>query len=139
MIKLYIVTDDPQRASIDCFGLDAEYAPAWAQFVQSPWQMMAVPNGARVFPSWHGTASEALLRDLWFEERRKHGRSFRDDWAACFDMLKAWRDRRRGLPAETAAAPETALPAPQPVPAGAVPATAIQQVSPKEQGKTRWW
>lgn len=89
-IRLYVVTDNPQLAAVELFAVDLPFVPAWVKMVTAHTDLMAIPTGARVMPSWHGRRS--LLEDLWTEERVT--RRFRDGWDENRAEIAGWRARR---------------------------------------------
>ncbi|MVA91594.1 hypothetical protein GOZ80_06110 [Agrobacterium vitis] len=130
---LYVVTNNPQQASIDLFHCDLELVPAWARIVSDVSGIPAIPTDAKVINRWYGAGG--LFEQLWREERQR--RKFDTDYAAHVATLQAWHDKRWAVDAP--ATPAEPSPAPSaPVSSPSV-ASHPDQVAPSSlPRKSRW-
>lgn len=132
-IRLTIVTDSAERASLAIFGFRLETAALdapWCRFVDKAYQFAGIPDNAAVMAIWFG--QDRLLGIRWFNER--HKRPFNDDWCENAERVNDWLAKREAkeLALIAAAAHQSvadavaADPAPTVMPAAAIPPSQIQ-------------
>lgn len=124
-IRLTIITDSAERASLALFGFrlrTAAIEAPWCRFVDRTHQLSTIPDQAPVMALWFDT--DPLMEIRWFNER--HKRPFNDDWAEHGPRITEWLEKREArelaLIAHAQRAEETSeqaarstLPAPPPV------------------------
>jgi len=94
LIRLTIVTDNAERASLAIFGFRlqiAELEAPWCRFVDKAWQIPSIPDKAAVMAIWFD--QDVLLEIRWFNER--HKRSFNDDWCEQAERVTDWLAKRQ--------------------------------------------
>lgn len=128
LIRLTVVTDNGERASLAIFGFRLQTAALeapWCRFVDKVWQIPSIPDKAAVMAIWFD--QDVLLEIRWFNER--HKRPFNDDWCEQAERVTDWLAKRRArelaLIAEATdnRAQSDAPPTP---PAAAIPQTVTQ-------------
>lgn len=134
LIRLTVVTDNAERASLAVFGFRLQTvaleAP-WCRFVDKAYQIPGIPDQAAVVAIWFD--EDPLLEIRWFNER--HKRAFKDDWAVQGPKITDWLARReREELALIAGAGE-----PAPAPEDRTPTPAIAAMNPPAtQLRTMW-
>lgn len=132
-IRLTIVTDNAERASLAIFGfrlqLAAMEAP-WCRFVDKAWHIPSIPDRAAVMAIWFD--QDMLLEIRWFNER--HKRPFNDDWCEQAERVTDWLAKRQAR--ELALIAQAMGDADQPEATPAMPVAAIPQ--PANQPRTMW-
>jgi hypothetical protein len=128
LIRLTIVTDNAERASLAIFGFRLQIAALeapWCRFVDKAWQIPSIPDKAAVMAIWFD--QDVLLEMRWFNER--HKRPFNDDWCEQAERVTDWLAKRQArelaLIAE-ATNNRTQSDAPPTPPAAAIPQTVTQ-------------
>lgn len=128
LIRLTVVTDNAERASLAIFGFRLQTAALeapWCRFVDKAYQIPGIPDYTAVMAIWFD--QDVLLEIRWFNER--HKRPFNDDWCEQAERVTDWLAKRQArelaLIAEAAnnRAQSDALPTP---PAAAIPQTVTQ-------------
>jgi hypothetical protein len=133
LIRLTIVTDSAERASLAIFGFRLETAALdapWCRFVDKAYQFAGIPDNAAVMAIWFG--QDRLLDIRWFNER--HKRPFNDDWCENAERVNDWLAKREAkdlaLIAAAAAKPvsdgQSADLAPSGLPSAPIPPSQIQ-------------
>lgn len=136
-IRLTIVTDSAQRASLAIFGFRLQTAALeapWCRFVDKAYQIPGIPDKAAVMAIWFDR--DLLLEIRWFNER--HKRSFNDDWCEQAERVNDWLAKReaRDLALIAQAMAEAgSAPAAEPMPS---PAAFATQPQPFSQPRTMW-
>jgi hypothetical protein len=93
LIRLTVVTDSAERASLAIFGFrlrTAALEAPWCRFVEKADDFATIPDGASVMAIWFDV--EPLLDIRWFNER--HKRRFNDDWGIHAARIDAWLAER---------------------------------------------
>ncbi len=128
LIRLTIVTDNAERASLAIFGFRLQIAALeapWCRFVDKAWQIPSIPDKAAVMAIWFD--QDVLLEIRWFNER--HKRPFNDDWCEQAERVTDWLAKRQArelaLIAEATNGPAQSD-AVQTPPAAAIPQPATQ-------------
>jgi len=118
-VRLFIVTNDPDRALGETLGCATTNAPEWCRVVSDPVEILRLPSGAKCIGAWFGRDSSAQ-ESAWRERRLVGGIVFLsdEDWQG----LSAWIAKRKG--GAEAAAPE---PPAMPPPAAATRPNLVQQ------------
>lgn len=136
-IRLTIVTDSAERASLAIFGFRLQTAALeapWCRFVDRAYQIPGIPDKAAVMAIWFD--QDVLLEIRWFNER--HKRPFNDDWCENAERVNAWLAKREAkdlaLIAQSMAEARSA-PAAEPMPS---PAAIADQPQPFSQPRTMW-
>lgn len=131
LIRLTVVTDNAERASLAIFGFRLQTAALeapWCRFVEKAWQIPSIPDNAAVMAIWFD--QDVLLEIRWFNER--HKRPFNDDWCEQAERVTGWLAKRQAkelaLIAESMNRPAQ--------PDATPPAAAIAQ--PATQPRTMW-
>ena len=94
LIRLTIVTDHAERASLAIFGFRLQIAALeapWCRFVDKAWQIPSIPDKAAVMAIWFDR--DVLLEIRWFNER--HKRPFNDDWCEQAERVTDWLAKRQ--------------------------------------------
>lgn len=92
-IRLTVITDSAERASLAIFGFRLQTASLeapWCRFVDKAYQIPGIPDEAAVVAIWFG--EDLLVEVRWFNER--HKRRFNDDWAVQGPKITEWLKRR---------------------------------------------
>ncbi len=92
-VRLTIVTDNAERASLAIFGFRLQTAALeapWCRFVDKAYQIPGIPDKAAVMAIWFD--QDVLVEIRWFNER--HKRHFSDDWAVQGPKISDWLKRR---------------------------------------------
>lgn len=136
-IRLTIVTDSAERASLAIFGFRLETAALeapWCRFVDSAYQIPGIPDKAAVMAIWFD--QDVLLEIRWFNER--HKRPFNDDWCEQAERVNDWLAKREARDLALIAqsmAEARSKPAAEPMPS---PAAIAAQPQPLSQPRTMW-
>lgn len=134
LIRLTVVTDNAERASLAIFGFRLQTAALeapWCRFVDKAYQIPGIPDEAAVVAIWFD--EDPLLEIRWFNER--HKRSFKDDWAVQGPKITDWLARRERE--ELALITGASAPAPATDASKAMPAMAAIN-PPATQPRTMW-
>lgn len=127
-VKLFVATNNPQKAAIDLFLCDLELVPTWAKIVHDVADLAAIPTDSRVINQWYGQGS--LFEQIWREERQH--RSFNMDYAAHIARLQAWHTKR------WADSVDVSAPAPGPSDVVQFPNSFTPQSTRPERKQPRW-
>lgn len=128
LIRLTVVTDNAERASLAIFGFRLQTAALeapWCRFVDKAYQIPGIPGHAAVMAIWFD--QDVLLEIRWFNER--HKRPFNDDWCEQAERVTHWLAKRqaRELALIAGATNNRAQSDAPPMPrAAAIPQTATQ-------------
>lgn len=118
-IRLFIITNHPERALGETLGCATTNAPEWCRVVSDPVEILRLPDGAKCIGAWFGPRASAP-ESAWRERRMFGGIVFLtdEDW----QRLSAWIAKRKG-------GAEAAKPAPpaMPPPATATRPNLVQQ------------
>ncbi len=92
-IRLFLVTNNPERALGETLGCATTNAPEWCRVVSDPVEILRLPNGAKCVGAWFGLGASAQ-ESAWRERRMFGGIVFLsdDDW----QRLSAWIAKRKG-------------------------------------------
>lgn len=106
-IRLFIITNNPERALGETLGCATTNAPEWCRVVSDPVEILRLPNGAKCVGAWFGLGTSAQ-ESAWRERRMFGGIVFLsdEDW----QRLSAWIAKRKG--GEVAAPAPSAVPPP---------------------------
>lgn len=94
LIRLTVVTDNAERASLAIFGFRLQTAALeapWCRFVYKAYQIPGIPDHAAVMAIWFD--QDVLLEIRWFNER--HKRPFNDDWCEQAERVTDWLAKRQ--------------------------------------------
>ena len=94
LIRLTVVTDNAERASLAIFGFRLQTAALeapWCRFVDKAYQIPGIPDKAAVMAIWFD--EDVLLEIRWFNER--HKRPFKDDWCEQAERVNDWLAKRQ--------------------------------------------
>lgn len=107
-IRLFIVTNDAERALGETLGCATTNAPEWCRVVSDPVEILRLPSGAKCIGAWFGPGASAQ-ESAWRERRLYGGIEFLtdEDW----QRLSVWIARRKGG-AEAGAPEPPAMPPP---------------------------
>lgn len=125
LIRLTVVTDNAERASLAIFGFRLQIAALeapWCRFVNKAWQIPSIPDKAAVMAIWFD--QDVLLEIRWFNER--HKRPFNDDWCEQAERVTDWLAKRQARELALIAEAMNGLAQPDAVqtpPAAAIPQT----------------
>lgn len=116
-IRLFIVTNDPERALGETLGCATTNAPVWCRVISDPVEILRLPDGAKCIGAWFGPG--ASVQELAWRERRMFGGIVflsDEDW----QRLSAWLAKRKGgaepaRPEPSAMPPTAAAARPSPV------------------------
>jgi len=116
--RLFIITNDPERALGETLGCATTNAPEWSRVVSDPVEILRLPDGAKCIGAWFGPGASAQ-ESAWRERRMFGGIVFLsdEDW----QRLSAWIAKRKG---GAVTAPE---PPAMPPPAVATRPSLVQQ------------
>lgn len=92
-VRLTVVTDNAERASLAIFGFRLQTAALeapWCRFLDRAYQIPGIPDDAAVVAIWFD--QDPLIEVRWFNER--HKRRFNDDWAVQGLKITEWLKRR---------------------------------------------
>ncbi|UTV37624.1 hypothetical protein MYG64_04720 [Ensifer adhaerens] len=106
-IRLFIVTNDPERALGETLGCATTNAPDWCRVVTDPVEILRLPDGAKCIGAWFGPGASPQ-ESAWRERRLVGGIVFLvdEDW----QRLSAWIAKRRS--GEAVAPAPSAVPPP---------------------------
>ncbi|KSV64077.1 hypothetical protein N185_35510 [Sinorhizobium sp. GW3] len=118
-IRLFIITNDPERALGETLGCATTNAPTWCRVVSDAVEILRIPSGAKCIGAWFGPGASAQ-ESAWRERRIVGGIEFLSD--ADWQGLSAWIAKQK-------ACPDVAKPEPpaMPPPAAATRPNLIQQ------------
>ncbi|MBD9621869.1 hypothetical protein IB279_02805 [Ensifer sp. ENS06] len=118
-IRLFIVTNDPERALGETLGCATTNAPEWCRVVSDPVEILRLPSGSKCIGAWFGRDGSAQ-ESAWRERRLVGGIVFLtdEDWQG----LSAWIAKRKGGAEFTAPEPSA-----MPPPAAATRPNLVQQ------------
>lgn len=118
IIRLYIVTNNPEQALAQTLACATTNAPAWARVLSDPEDILKLPNGAKCIAVWFtGRKSLCEAEKAWRERRFMGGIVGLDDR----DLVKIdeWIARNRtniltsDIPKENADIPKPITSAPE--------------------------
>lgn len=135
-VRLTVVTDNAERASLAIFGFRLQTAALeapWCRFLDRAYQIPGIPNDAAVVAIWFD--QDPLIEVRWFNER--HERRFNDDWAVQGLKITEWLKRReeKELALIASAAPSAGARVDLNV---AAPAAKACHPEPSSQPRTMW-
>lgn len=118
-IRLFLITNDPERALGETLGCATTNAPEWCRVVSDPVEILRLPVGAKCIGAWFGPGASAQ-ESAWRERRMVGGIVFLsdEDWG----RLSAWIAKRKG-----GAEPAKPEPPAMPPPAAATRPNLVQQ------------
>lgn len=118
-IRLFIITNDPERALGETLGCATTNAPDWCRVVSDPVDILRLPDGVKCVGAWFGPGASAQ-ESAWRERRLFGGILFLTD--GDWQRLSAWIAKRKG-----GAEPDAPEPSAMPPPAAATRPNLVQQ------------
>lgn len=93
-IRLYVVTDDPERAARSLLGCGLMGLPAWMKMVSDPFEVEKLPSGTSALGLWfpNGPGRISYLETVWIERRERGGIDY--DFGKHQEKLNDWMQRR---------------------------------------------
>jgi hypothetical protein len=101
-VRLYIITDDPERAAAYVFECPPAAIPPWARIVTGTVAISAIPDGIRCVDLWYSEASKNPSALAW-DIRKSSGRVRLMDDRDWDRLVRGLAHRRTNAPAQPAA------------------------------------
>ncbi|MDX0213105.1 hypothetical protein GOC35_15795 [Sinorhizobium meliloti] len=96
-VRLYIVTDDPAKASLDVLGCFLSEVPSFIRIVTDAAEVSGIPSGSRCLGYWCAWNSRRLsdAQLAWEELRSFENRRLQGVSEAFFSRIDEWNTKRR--------------------------------------------